>query len=116
MSNLMAVLLQTLSARSASSPGAIWRRRAAIIINPVVRWVLFILCEIAIAACDLAEVLGTAIGAAPAQFGFPSSAGRSDHGADVLLLLLLQRLRHPQDGGVHPHAGRDHRRRASSSR
>src|SRR5438034_11667902 len=62
MSNLMAVLLQTLSARLGLVTGRDLAQACRDSYNPLVRWVLFILCEIAIAACDLAEVLGTAIG------------------------------------------------------
>src|SRR5215210_4354546 len=62
MSNLMAVLLQTLSARLGLVTGRDLAQACRDSYSPVVRWVLFVLCEIAIAACDLAEVLGTAIG------------------------------------------------------
>src|SRR4029453_6172507 len=62
MSNLMAVLLQTLSARLGIVTGRDLAQACRDSYHPLVRWVLFILCEIAIAACDLAEVLGTAIG------------------------------------------------------
>src|SRR5436305_11109897 len=62
MSNLMALLLQGLSARL-----GIVRRRDLAQANreeypPVVNFCLYILAELAIAACDLAEVLGMAIG------------------------------------------------------
>src|SRR5215218_5902932 len=62
MSNLMAVLLQTLSARLGLITGRDLAQACRDSYSPFVRWVLFVLCEIAIAACDLAEVLGTAIG------------------------------------------------------
>src|SRR5580765_102380 len=62
MSNLMAVLLQTLSARLGLVTGRDLAQACRDSYHPVIRWILFILCEIAIAACDLAEVLGTAIG------------------------------------------------------
>ena len=65
----MAILLQSLCARSASSPGAIWRRRAAITTRAASP-ALWLLCEIAIAACDLAEVIGSAI-ALHLLFGIP---------------------------------------------
>src|SRR6186997_3385670 len=55
MSNLMAVLLQTLSARLGLVTGRDLAQACRDSYNPVVRWVLFVLCEIAIAACDLAE-------------------------------------------------------------
>ena len=62
MSNLMAVLLQTLAARLGIVTGRDLAQACRDSYSPPVRWVLFVLCEIAIAACDLAEVLGTAIG------------------------------------------------------
>src|SRR6266576_4456377 len=62
MSNLMAVLLQTLSARLGIVTGRDLAQACRDSYSPIVRWVLFGLCEIAIAACDLAEVLSTAIG------------------------------------------------------
>ena len=52
--------------------------------------VLWILCEIAIVACDLAEVLGSAIGLR-LLFGIPLMAGVLITAADVLLLLALQK-------------------------
>src|SRR5512136_1551678 len=61
VSNLMAVLLQTLSARLGIVAG---RDLAQACRESYSRWVchaLWILCEVAIAACDLAEVLGAAI-------------------------------------------------------
>src|SRR5689334_25444744 len=62
MSNLMAVLLQTLSARLGLVTGRDLAQACRDSYGEAARWVLFVLCEIAIAACDLAEVLGTAIG------------------------------------------------------
>src|ERR1044072_1971089 len=62
LSNLMAILLQTLSARL----GIVTRRDLAQACRQsypkAVSAALWILCEVAIAACDLAEVLGAAIG------------------------------------------------------
>src|SRR5947209_16957671 len=57
MSNLMAVLLQTLSARLGVVTGRDLAQACRDSYGPVIRWALFLLCEIAIAACDLAEVL-----------------------------------------------------------
>src|SRR5439155_8745263 len=62
MSNLMAVLLQTLSARLGIVTGRDLAQACRDSYGNTARWILFVLCEIAIAACDLAEVLGTAIG------------------------------------------------------
>src|SRR5438477_6328582 len=62
LSNLMAILLQTLSARL----GIVTQRDLAQACREsyprAVSYLLWVLCEIAIAACDLAEVLGAAIG------------------------------------------------------
>jgi manganese transport protein len=99
MSNLMAVLLQTLSARLGLVTGRDLAQSCRDAYNPFVRWVLFILCEIAIAACDLAEVLGTAIGLnlLTAQMGMNGGHGVPliwavvITGADVFLLLAIQK-------------------------
>jgi len=91
MSNLMAVLLQTLSARLGLVTGRDLAQACRDSYNPVVRWVLFVLCEIAIAACDLAEVLGTAIGL-NLLTGIPLIWAVVITGFDVFLLLAIQRL------------------------
>lgn len=91
MSNMMAVLLQTLSARLGIVSGRDLAQACRDSYNPFVRWVLFILCEIAIAACDLAEVLGTAIGL-NLLFGIPLIWAVCITGLDVFLLLAIQRL------------------------
>ena len=62
MSNLMAVLLQTLSARMGIVTGRDLAQACRDKYPRPVGCALWILCEVAIAACDLAEVLGTAIG------------------------------------------------------
>jgi len=62
MSNLMAVLLQTLSARLGIVTGRDLAQSCRDEYPKPIAYVLWILCEIAIAACDLAELLGTAIG------------------------------------------------------
>ena len=62
MSNLMAVLLQTLSARMGIVTGRDLAQACRENYPKPVAFILWILCEVAIAACDLAEVLGTAIG------------------------------------------------------
>ncbi len=91
MSNLMAVLLQTLSARLGLITGRDLAQACRDSYNPFVRWVLFFLCEIAIAACDLAEVLGTAIGL-NLLFGIPLIWAVCITGLDVFMLLAIQRL------------------------
>src|SRR5436190_20575359 len=62
MSNLMAILLQTLSARLGIVTGRDLAQACREQYSKPIAITLWILCEIAIAACDLAEVLGTAIG------------------------------------------------------
>lgn len=91
MSNLMAVLLQTLSARLGLVTGRDLAQACRDSYNPFVRWVLFILCEVAIAACDLAEVLGTAIGL-NLLLGVPLIWAVIVTALDVFLLLAIQRL------------------------
>src|SRR5947207_1960971 len=61
LSNLMAILLQTLSARLGIVTGRDLAQACADSYPRAVRNSLWVLCEIAIAACDLAEVLGAAI-------------------------------------------------------
>ena len=65
MSNIMAILLQTLSARLGIVAGRDLAQACREAYPKPVSMVLWILCEIAIAACDLAEVLGAAIGLRP---------------------------------------------------
>lgn len=90
MSNLMALLLQGLSARL-----GIVRRRDLAQANretypPVVNFCLYILAELAIAACDLAEVLGMAIGIYLLT-GLPLIWGTVITVLDTFLFLVLQR-------------------------
>src|SRR5947208_12165941 len=61
MSNLMAVLLQTLAARLGIVTGHDLAQACRAEYSPRVNFVLWLLAEVAIAACDLAEVLGTII-------------------------------------------------------
>ncbi|MBI3682787.1 MAG: Nramp family divalent metal transporter [Acidobacteria bacterium] len=91
LSNAMAVLLQTLSARL----GIVTRRDLAKACRdayptPVAR-TLWIFCEIAIAACDLAEVLGAAI-ALNLLFHLPLLAGVALTAFDTLLILWFTRF------------------------
>ncbi len=91
MSNLMALLLQSLSARL-----GIVRRRDLAQANreeypPVVNFCLYVLAELAIAACDLAEVLGMAIGI-QLLTGLPVLYGVLITVLDTFLLFYLQRL------------------------
>jgi manganese transport protein len=89
ISNLMAILLQALAAKLGIATG---RDLAQAVRDSYSRpTVLFhwVLCEIAIAACDLAEVIGSAI-ALHLLFGIPLAAGVLLTGLDVLIILLLQ--------------------------
>jgi len=91
MSNLIAVLLQTLCARL----GIVAQRDLAQACRDAyprpVSNALWILCEIAIAACDLAEVLGTAIGL-NLLFGVSLMTGVIVTALDVFVLLAIQRF------------------------
>ena len=89
MSNLMALLLQSLSARLGVVRQLDLAQASRRTYHPLVNYVLWILAEIAIAACDLAEVLGMAIGL-QLLFGLPLIWGVSITVLDTLLLLLLQ--------------------------
>lgn len=91
MSNLMAVLLQTLSARLGIVTGKDLAQACRDYYPSFAVWPLWILCEVAIVACDLAEVLGAAIGL-KLLFGVPLLAGVLITSFDVLLLLALSRL------------------------
>jgi manganese transport protein len=90
MSNLMAVLLQTLAARMGIVSGRDLAQACREAYPKPVAFILWVLCEIAIAACDLAEVLGTAIGL-NLLFGLPLIYGVIITGFDTLLLLVIQR-------------------------
>ena len=89
MSNLMAVLLQTLSARLGIVSGRDLAQACRENYPKPIAFVLWILCEIAIAACDLAEVLGTAIGL-NLLFKVPILYGVIITGFDTLLFLVIQ--------------------------
>jgi manganese transport protein len=91
MSNMMAILLQSLSARLGIVTGRDLAQACRDHYSKPVAFILWILCEIAIAACDLAEVLGTAI-ALNLLFGLKLFYGVLITAADVLVLLALQRL------------------------
>ena len=89
MSNLMALLLQSLSARLGIVRQLDLAQASRSSYNRGVNFCLWILAEIAIAACDLAEVLGMAIGL-QLLFDLPLLWGVSLTVLDTLLLLLLQ--------------------------
>lgn len=89
MSNIMALLLQSLSARLGIVRQLDLAQASRKTYHPVVNFSLWVLAEIAIAATDLAEVLGMAIGL-NLLFGLPLIWGVSLTVLDTLLLLVLQ--------------------------
>ena len=89
MSNAMAILLQTLSARLGIVSGRDLAQACRETYPRSVNIALWALCEIAVAACDLAEVLGAAIGL-NLLFHIPLLAGVLITAADTLLVLWLQ--------------------------
>lgn len=91
MSNLMALLLQSLSARLGIVQGRDLAQCNREVYPRGVNFILYILAEIAIAACDLAEVLGMAVGL-NLLLGIPLLWGVIITFADTLLLLYLQKL------------------------
>jgi len=91
LSNLMAILLQTLSARLGIVIGRDLAQACREAYPRPVSHALWLLAEIAIAACDLAELLGAAIGL-QLLFGLPLIAGVVITAADTLLILWFGRL------------------------
>jgi len=89
LSNLMAILLQALSLKLGIATGRDLAQACRDHYSRPVSFVLWVLCEIAIAACDLAEVIGSAI-ALNLLFGIPLVWGVCLTALDVLLILLLQ--------------------------
>jgi manganese transport protein len=88
LSNLMAILLQALSARLGIATGRDLAQACRDAYPRPVGYVLWIACELAIIACDLAEVIGTAI-ALKLLFGIPLIAGALITALDAFLLLML---------------------------
>jgi manganese transport protein len=91
MSNLMAILLQNLSARLGIVRGRDLAQANRETYPAFINIPLYLLAEIAIAACDLAEVLGMAIGI-QLLTGLPLIYGVCLTVLDTFLLLFLQRL------------------------
>jgi len=91
MSNLMAILLQNLSARLGIIRGRDLAQANREVYPRYVNLSLYVLAEIAIAACDLAEVLGMAIGI-QLLTGLPLVYGVCITVLDTFLLLFLQKL------------------------
>jgi len=89
MSNAMAILLQTLSARLGIVSGRDLAQACRETYPRLMNFALWVLCEIAVAACDLAEVLGAAI-ALNLLFHIPLLLGVLITAADTLLVLWFQ--------------------------
>ena len=92
LSNLMAILLQALAARLGIASGRDLAQACRDHYSRPTTLFLWVLCEVAIAACDLAEVIGAAI-ALNLLFGLPMIWGVCLTSADVLLVLWLQHHR-----------------------
>src|SRR5881296_3270417 len=89
LSNLMAILLQGLSSKLGIVTGRDLAQACRDHYSRPASLFLWVICEIAIAACDLAEVIGSAI-ALNLLFGIPLPWGIAITSLDVLLVLLLQ--------------------------
>src|SRR5450432_3660403 len=89
ISNVMAILLQHLSIKLGIATGRDLAQACRDHYSTPTVWFLWIICEIAIAACDLAEVVGSAI-ALQLLFGIPLVWGCVITAADVLAVLYLQ--------------------------
>jgi manganese transport protein len=89
MSNLVAILLQALSLKLGIVTGRDLAQACRDHYSRPVSFFLWVICELAIAACDLAEIIGSAI-ALNLLFGMPLLVGVCITGLDVLIVLFLQ--------------------------
>ena len=89
VSNLMAILLQGLSSKLGIVTGRDLAQACRDHYSKPVAYFLWVICELAIAACDLAEVIGSAI-ALNLLFGIPLPMGIGITALDVLIVLYLQ--------------------------
>src|SRR5213595_2323903 len=89
LSNLMAILLQSLSLKLGIATGRDLAQACRDHYSRPVSFFLWVICELAIAACDLAEIIGSAI-ALNLLFGMPLLVGVCVTGLDVLIVLFLQ--------------------------
>ena len=89
VSNLMAILLQGLAAKLGIVTGRDLAQACRDHFSRPTALALWVLCEVAIAACDLAEVIGSAIGL-NLLFGIPLPWGIAITALDVLIVLFLQ--------------------------
>jgi len=90
IANAIAIVLQALAARLGIATGRDLAQACRDHYSPSVNIVLWIACELAIVACDLAEVIGTAI-ALNLLFGTPLVVGAAITAVDVFVVLLLMR-------------------------
>jgi manganese transport protein len=91
LSNLMAILLQSLSLKLGVATERDLAQLCRESSGRLTSFVLWLMAEVAIAACDMAEVIGSAI-ALQLLFHIPLFYGVLITGLDVLLILLLERL------------------------
>ena len=91
VAGVLAMVLQALAAKLGIATGLDLAQACRQTYRPSTNFVLWVLCELAIVACDLAEVLGTAI-ALKLLFGLPLAGGVVLTGFDVFLILALQNL------------------------
>ena len=89
LSNFMAILLQALSLKLGIATGRDLAQACRDHYSKPVSFFLWIICELAIAACDLAEIIGSAI-ALNLLFGMPLLIGVCLTALDVLVILFLQ--------------------------
>jgi manganese transport protein len=89
ISSLMAIFLQHLALKLGVATGRDLAQACRDHFHPAINFILWIGCEIAIAACDLAEVIGSAI-ALNLLFGLPLIWGVCLTACDVLAVLYLQ--------------------------
>ncbi|GBR09649.1 Nramp family divalent metal transporter [Asaia siamensis] len=88
ISNLMAILLQALAARLGIVTGRDLAQACRDHFPPAISFVLWFTCELAIIACDLAEVIGTAV-ALQLLFHIPLLFGALISAFDALIVLFL---------------------------
>ena len=89
ISNLFAIILQYISLKLGIATGRDLAQACRDHYHPTLNFILWILCEIAIAACDLAEVIGSAL-ALNLLFHIPLTWGVLLTALDVLLILFFQ--------------------------
>ncbi|MEO8891286.1 MAG: Nramp family divalent metal transporter [Coleofasciculaceae cyanobacterium] len=89
LSNLLAIVLQALCVKLGVATGRDLAQACRDNYSPRVSFFLWILCEIAIAACDLAELVGSAI-ALQLLFNIPLAIGVCITALDVIMVLFLQ--------------------------